>query len=167
MKLSLSKINFFNIIGIVITFSVILSLFIYSFTDTLYQQKIIELEKNYFNKNKALVQNEVKRAVTKIDIIKNITYKNNEHIIKEKVNYVHDLLSSDSLNDTKALLSKYENELNLINWKDKSGYFYIFDNNGDFLYYGGNKKFTNKNVFELSKKNEEFSLFIKKGNFKY
>jgi len=83
MKLSLSKINFFNIIGIVIVFSTILSAFIYAFTDTFYQHKIAELEKSYYNKNKALVQNEVVRGVARVEIIKNIIYKNNESTLKE------------------------------------------------------------------------------------
>lgn len=84
MKLSLSKINFFNMIGIVIVFSTILSVFIYALTDTFYQQKIVELEKNYYNKNKALVQNEVERAVDKIKIIKHIMYQKNKNLLNNK-----------------------------------------------------------------------------------
>jgi len=162
MKLSLSKINFFNMIGTVIVFSTILSAFIYAFTDTFYQQKIVELEKSFYNKNKTLVQNEVERGVNRIEVIKNIIYKNNESTLKEKVNYIHNILSSDSTQNINTLLHKYKKELNLLNWKNKSGYFYIFDKEGNFLYYGGDEQFSKKNIFELGKSNQEFSSFINK-----
>ena len=161
MKLSLSQMNFFNIIAIVLSFSIVLSLFIYAFTETLYEQKVIELEKNYYNENKALVQNEIERGLKRIEIVKNIIYKKNEYILKEKVNYIHNLLSSDATKNKNVLFTKYKKELDLLNWKDKSGYFYIFDKDGKFLYYGGDKKFAEKNIFELAKSNQEFSSFIK------
>jgi len=161
MKLSLSKMNFFNIVGIVIIFSIILSIFIYTFTESLYQQKIVELEKSFYNKNKSLVKNEIDRGINRIEIIKNIINNNNKNILKEKVNYIHNLLSTDSIQNTNKLLQKYKKELDLLNWKNKSGYFYIFDKNGKFLYYGGDKKFANKNIFDLGKSNQDFALFIK------
>ncbi|BFU78820.1 hypothetical protein ALC152_20350 [Arcobacter sp. 15-2] len=162
MKLSLSKINFLNIIAIIIVFSIVLSAFIYTFTETLYQQKVTKLEKDYYNNNKVLVKNEIERALQRIEIIKKIIYKKNEELLKRKVEYIHNILSSDNTQNTTTLLKKYSKEMDLLNWKDNSGYFYIFDKNGKFLYYGGNKSFSNKNIFELIKSNEEFSIFIKK-----
>jgi len=83
MKLSLSKLSFFSIIAIVIIFSTILSLFIYTFTERYYDNKVIELEKNYYNHNKSLVKNEIERGVNRIKIIKNIMYNNNESFLNE------------------------------------------------------------------------------------
>jgi len=162
MNLSLSKINFLNIIAVIITFSIIVSSFIYKFTDTLYQQKIIELEKDYYNTNKTLIKNEIQRAVKRSAVIKAIIFNNNERIIKEKVEFIHNLLSTDSLLNTKDLLKKYKKDLSLLNGNDKSRYFYIFDKSGKFLYYGGDKEFAKKSFMELGKTNEEFANFIKK-----
>jgi PAS domain S-box-containing protein/diguanylate cyclase (GGDEF)-like protein len=160
MKLSLSKISFVNIIVIILVFSMIISLFIYKFTDTFYEQKVLELEKNYYNHNKTLIHNEIERGLQRIKITKKIIYEKNEYILKAKVNYIHNLLSSENIKNSTMLIAKYTKELNLLNWNNKAGYFYIFNSEGNFLYYGGDKKFAKKNVFELGKSNKNFSEFI-------
>lgn len=161
MKLSLSKINFLNIFSIIVVFSIILGFFIYEFNQELYEKKVISLEKSYYKKNKAIIKNEIQRAIKRIEVINNLIYEKNESILKEKVSFVKNLFDSNNDKDFNIILSKYKKELNLLKWDNGTGYFYIFDKNGKILYHGGNKKYINTNVFESSKTNKELYDFLK------
>lgn len=163
MKLSLSKINFINIFAIVVIFSIILSIFIYQFSESLYEKKVIALEKNYYEKNKTLVKNEVDRSIKRVEVTKKIIFEKNELILKEKVNFIKNLFDSDAkLGDADTILSHYQKELDLLKWDNSSGYIYIFDINGKILYHGDNKKHVNNNIFEFAKNNYDLDTFLKK-----
>ncbi|ADG92465.1 diguanylate cyclase/phosphodiesterase with PAS/PAC sensor(s) [Arcobacter nitrofigilis DSM 7299] len=161
MKLTLSKINFINIFSIIVVFSIILGFFIYEFNQELYEKKVVSLEKSYFKKNKAIIKNEIERAIKRIEVINNLIYEKNESILKEKVSFVKNLFDSNKEKNFNIVLSKYKKELNLFKWDNGTGYFYIFDKNGKILYHGGNKKYVNTNVFESSKTNKELYDFLK------
>ncbi|PLY09329.1 MAG: hypothetical protein C0626_10065 [Arcobacter sp.] len=162
MKFSLSKINFLNIFFILLLFSIILGIFIYQFNEEVYNKKVVLLEKNYYEKNKAIIKYEVKRAVKRIDVLKNLVYEKNELLLKEKVVFIKNLFNSNlKVNNFDEILLKYKKELNLFKWDNGSGYFYIFDKNGKVLFHGGNKKYVNLNIFKLSESNKELYNFLK------
>jgi hypothetical protein len=108
MKLSLSKINFLNIFSIIVVFSIILGFFIYEFNQELYEKKVISLEKSYYKKNKAIIKNEIQRAIKRIEVINNLIYEKNESILKEKVSFVKNLFDSNNDKDFNIILSKYK-----------------------------------------------------------
>ena len=161
MKLTLSKINFLNIFSIIVIFSIILGFFIYEFNQDLYEKKVISLEKSYYLKNKAIIKNEIQRAIRRIEVINNLIYEKNESILKEKVNFVKNLFDSNDDKNFDVILTKYKKELNLLKWDNGTGYFYIFDKNGKILYHGGNKKYINTNIFESAKTNDSLYQFLK------
>ena len=101
MKLSLSKMNFFNIVAIVVIFSIILSFFIYAFTNTYYEKKVKELQQNYYNHNKSLVKNEIERGIKRIEIIKNIIYQNTQNKNKKELdNEIEKIIFDEFKKDT-------------------------------------------------------------------
>jgi c-di-GMP phosphodiesterase len=161
MKLSLSKINFLNIFSIIIIFSIILGFFIYEFNQELYSKKIISLEKDYYNKNRAIIKNEIERAIQRAKVIESLVFDKNESILVEKVNIVKNLFDSHDASNFSEILNKYKRELDLLRWDNNSGYFYIFDKNGTILYHGGDEKYINTNVFELNANNKDLQNFLK------
>lgn len=141
----------------------ILSIFIYQFSENLYEKKVTALEKNYYEKNKTLVKNEVERSIQKVGVIKKIIFEKNELVLKEKVNFIKNLFDADAkLNNADAISSYYQKELDLLKWDNGSGYIYIFDINGKILYHGDDKKYINANIFELAKNNTDLYAFLQK-----
>jgi len=126
MKLSLSKISFFNTISIVIVFSIVLSLFVYKFTDTFYEQKVLELEKNYYIKNKSLVKNEIERSLNKINLIKKIVYNKHSETSKDKRPDIYTTAEVNKEEIEKEIKSLFFKELKKDKFGDnKYGYFWI------------------------------------------
>lgn len=162
MKTSLAKMSFFNILGTALIFSFILGFFVYEVIDNSYQEKIIELEKNYMIKNKELVKSEVQRVVKRVETVRELAFNTHLLSLEEKVNFVQSVIDSayKAGIDIDFLIKRYRKELDLFKWDNQSGYFYIFDNKGDILYHGSNKKLESTNLFELASNNKELAEFL-------
>ncbi len=162
MKTSLAKMSFFNILGTALIFSLILGFFVYQVINNSYKERVVELETNYMLKNKELVKNEVQRAVKKIETVRELAFKTHLLSLEEKVNFVQSVIDTAYKADIDIdfLLKRYRKELDLFKWDNQSGYFYIFDQKGDILYHGSNKKLETSNIFELAKNNKELAEFL-------
>ena len=162
MKMSLSKISFLNILITAIGFSIVIGFVTVQVTQDSYEQRIIDLEKNYILKNKQLVKDEVNRAIKRIETLEKISYTSLRNSLEEKVNLVFNIFNNTKQQLTKQqLINKYKNELDYFKWDNNTGYFYIFDNNGLILYHGANQTLENKSIFDLTKNNVELESFIK------
>jgi len=163
MHISLSRLSFFNTISSILLFSIVLGSFIYMFSDNLYNNKVTSLEKNFYQKNKILVEKEVKRMIRNIHAIRDNIYEDSKKTLQEKVDIVQHLFDNDKSTDKLAiLLHKYKNVLDTIKWSNNTGYIYIYDENGTILYHGVNKNSEEKNIFELTKGNKQLSELLKK-----
>lgn len=163
MKNSLSKISFYSTALILISFSVLLALFIYRFSESYYQERIVEMEKSYFDRNKKLVKNEVQRKIQQYVTLKEVMYKNAENMLSEKVDFVEHLINHHKDNsDIRSIVKKHEIILDSLKWDQGTGYFYIFDRNGTFLYHGADKTNENTNIWEVSKNYKNLNDFLRK-----
>lgn len=163
MQLSLSKINFLNIMITALIFTSVTGIFTIMITKSSYEQKIKQQERAYIKENRELVKSEVTRVLKRIDILEDISYKALREDLEEKVDLVHNIIS-DPINQslTRAgVLRKYKNELDLLKWDNESGYFYIFDTDGIILYHGNNDKYVNRHILDIAKSNVELEHFIK------
>jgi len=163
MNISLSRLSFFNTISSILLFSIVLGSFIYMFSDNLYNNKVELLEKNFYQKNKILVEKEVMRMIRNILAVKKNIYGDSKNILQEKVDIVQHLFDNDhSTDELSVLLNKYKNVLDTIRWSNDTGYIYIYDEQGTILYHGANKNSEQKNIFELAKDNKQLSILLNK-----
>ncbi len=163
MKISLSKFSFLNILVIAFLFSTVIGGFLVLISNESYKERVALMEKTYIEKNKVLVQTEIKRTIKKIEIIEDLSYKTLRESLEEKVHFTYDVFLNAFRNgeNKKSLIQKYKKELDLFKWDNETGYFYIFDLSGNILYHGGDKKLEHKNIFNLLKNNKELEYFIK------
>ena len=163
MKTSLSKLSFYNTIITIVLFSIILGYVVYKFSDNLYSKKVKKLEENFYNKNKTLVMKEVDRTIANILTLKDNKYDDTKKNLKNKVKIVKNFLNDDASQlNISDLIVTYKNVLDAMKWNYKSGYIFIYDQNGTVLYHGGNKKYKEKNIFTLTKDNKELYSLLKK-----
>ena len=123
MKTSLAKISFYNILATALIFSIVLGFFTYKITNDSYEQRVIELEQNYMQKNKELVRSEVLRIIKRIETIKTLSYNTHLSVLEEKVDFMQNMISlgyEDDL-DIKSLIEKYRKQLDLFKWDNGSG----------------------------------------------
>lgn len=164
MKTSLAKVSFYNILITALIFSIVLGFFTYKITNDSYESRVAELEKNYMEKNKKLVKNEVLRVMKRMQTVKKLAYDAHISILEEKVNYVENVINHGFYDDIKieSLINKYREELDLFKWDNHTGYFFIFNQEGKVLYHGAKKEMEGKNLFDLSKDNDELIKFLNK-----
>lgn len=161
MKLSLSKLNFLNIIFIGIMFSVVIGFFTTHIVNKSYEKRVADLEDRYISQNKLLVKNEVNRVTKRAQTLETVFYSSIRNTLEEKVDFIYNVLEKNSKNlDDKELIEKYKKELDLFTWDNNSGYLYIFNSKGTMIYHGSNRKLENKNIFELSKNNPDLRSFL-------
>ncbi|MCW9027109.1 MAG: EAL domain-containing protein, partial [Thiovulaceae bacterium] len=87
-QLPLSKISFLNIVITALAFSIVIGFFSIKNTDNYYKDKVKQQEKQYIEKNKKLVKNEVLRVVNRIYNLKKILSQNekiSDNRLKEKI----------------------------------------------------------------------------------
>jgi len=162
MQLSLSRLSFYNTLFSLLLFSLVLGYFIYTFSDNLYNQKVIKLEKSFYEHNKALIVQEVERALKGIESLKATIYDGSKSVLIEKVNIVKKLIDNDKSEDNiSQLIHRYEAVLDSMKWDNNTGYFYIFDSAGKLLYHGANKTIINQNILTLAKDSPQILAFFK------
>lgn len=161
MKISLSKLNFLNILFATLIFSISLGFIIVNFNNSLLEKRINEVHNNFYKKNENLVRNEIKKEISRIKTLRNSIFEKNESFLKEKVNLVEKLFTiNDSKTDIKQLIIGYKTILDSFHWDEKTGYIYIFDEKGDILYHPFEKSLKSKNIFENNKDRHELIKFF-------
>lgn len=159
--MKLSKLNFLIILFIILSFSAVLSISISKFNKDLYTKKIIELEKNYYEKNKILIKRELNRALASIRTLRDTTYDNIEILLIEKVNLLSTLFLNNKSKEINSLINKYKMELNLFKQNSNKSFYFIFQKDGTILHHGDDKNLIGKNIFEISKNNKQMTTLFK------
>lgn len=160
MKLSLSKLNFLNIFLTATIFSIVISIFTTKIITDNYTKKITTLESEFIESNKQLVKKEVERVIERVKNTHNKQNLLSKKILSEKSDFVISLIKQDtSLKNEKDFLKKYSHILDSLEWEDKTGYFYIFNRNGEVLYHK-KKAHIGSNIFKVMESNSDFKNFI-------
>jgi len=163
MKLSLSKISFLTIIVTAITFSVVLGSFSIKHTDSYYENRVQQQEKQYIEKNKELVKKEVLRVMKRIETLQAISHEMYRERLIEKSNFINGMFSNHTNTSLSQedLISIYKDELDKYTWDNDTGYFYLYNSKGIIIYHKTHKEYIGKNMYDLAKNNKELKAFIK------
>jgi len=163
MRFSLSKFNFLNLVISTLLFSIITGIFVYKFADDFYKNRVNSYENDYINSNKDLIKNEIEKVVKRVETLKTLQYKNNELILKEKIDYIQRVLNKkySSKQNIEKIINNTKPTLDYYKWDNNTGYIYIFDKKGKILYHGNNNNLISKNILNIAKDNKEFVSFVK------
>ncbi|MGA1933109.1 sensor histidine kinase [Arcobacter sp. YIC-464] len=147
----------------VIIFSIIATKIILNEKEAAYKKEILELEKNYYERNKTRVYEEVQRVYDYIESEKNNTENELKSFIKEKVYLAHDIASKIYENNkhTKSkeeILSIIKTTLGSIIFNEGRGYFFINDKYGNNLLQPLNKNIEGKNYSNFKDKEGNYPV---------
>ncbi|PLX66084.1 MAG: hypothetical protein C0602_13210 [Denitrovibrio sp.] len=116
-----------------------------------------ELKDFYTQKQKILIQNEVKRLKERIDTIRQSAYEDSELVLRQQVETVESLLINmpgKNINEKIKILSSS------LKWDNSSGYFFILSSDKNVLYDGSRTDYARKKLSDLDKMHPELKQLI-------
>ncbi len=161
MNISISRLNFINIIATVLVFGLVVGFFVVDKTTRGYEQRVKQLESEYKEQNKELVKTEVNRLVDRIGYTRKAVYGRLSSTLKDRTDYIANILAktTNEKTDKNSSINGVKANISAFTWDGKTGYIYIVDGSGDILYHP-KREYIGKNIFTVPQSSEPLKKFM-------
>lgn len=153
MKLTLSKINFLNIVFTALLFIISISYWeVYSSYEN-FNKQVIRMQDRYIESKKELAKEQVIKLTERIQTQINITYdifeKNLIKDVDNAISLFFEIKKQNNTKNTNEALKIFAERLDKIKVKHSDEYFFIFDLKSNFIYHGNDKNLIGTRLFDI------------------
>jgi len=164
-KLSLAKINFYNVLFTAFLFTISIGIVEVYSSYAHFEKQVQRMQDRYISTKKKRSKEQVNKLVKQIQENIHTRYTILEKALEQNVEELSSLYNSiksknQNLNN-KEILKYFIKEVDNIKLPNSSVYYYIFDQDTNFLYHGNQKKLAGQNI-RKNIKQEEILSFIEK-----
>ncbi|MGE4497426.1 MAG: cache domain-containing protein [Deferribacterales bacterium] len=156
-KISIPALNMLNVLFISVSFIFLISYFIFYEAEREFESRAENIRERFVETQKINIKTEIERSAAKIRSMRMMRRETVRNFLKNRTENAESILKS--LYGAKASREIIIRTLESIKWDSGTGYLYVFDKSGTFLFHGGNRALEGTNIQKIISGNKELEAF--------
>ncbi|QAR32491.1 EAL domain-containing protein [Geovibrio thiophilus] len=157
-KVSVPTLNMLNVLFISVSFICLISYFIFYEAEKEFEARAENIRERFIATQKANIKTEIRSAAAKIEIMRLMRQEAIKDFLKNRAENTEEILKNLYAVDAPASL--ITQTLDSIKWDSGTGYCFVFDRSGRFIFHGGNKALTGTKIQDAVEGNGGLEKFL-------
>jgi PAS domain S-box-containing protein/diguanylate cyclase (GGDEF)-like protein len=157
-RISVTTLNILNVLFIFVSFIMLIGYFLFYEAEKEFETRAGNIRDRFIETQKANIKTEIGRAEAKIENMRLMRQETIRIFLKNRAENAEDILKK--LYAANAPQSLITQTLDSLKWDNGTGYCFVFDSNGKFIFHGGNNSLTGTSIFSIVEGNEGLEKFL-------